>query len=224
MARIRTIKPEFFTSEDTATLTPLARVFYACLWCQADREGRMKWQPRTLKVRCAPFDEIDVEPVLQELLDKHLVVLYGDGLAYIPTFTKHQIVNNRERQSELPPPLRVGREGNGKEGKGTGVKDALPRVTHASVSYSPEFLEFWARYPNKTGKGSAWKSWTRSKPALSVVLAALAWQVESKPWKEGFIPNPDTYLNQRRWEDERADAQGDQANPLSRAELEEFFR
>lgn len=44
MARIRTIKPEFFTSEDIVSLSPLARLFYVSLWCEADREGRLDWR------------------------------------------------------------------------------------------------------------------------------------------------------------------------------------
>ena len=41
MARIRTIKPDFFTSEDIVGLTPEARLLYIALWCEADREGRL---------------------------------------------------------------------------------------------------------------------------------------------------------------------------------------
>ena len=45
MARIRTIKPEFFTSEDIVALSPLARLLFIALWCEADREGRLVWKP-----------------------------------------------------------------------------------------------------------------------------------------------------------------------------------
>ena len=45
MARIRTIKPEFFTSDDICALSPLARLLYVGLWCEADREGRLVWTP-----------------------------------------------------------------------------------------------------------------------------------------------------------------------------------
>lgn len=71
--------------------------------------------------------------------------------------------------------------------------------------YSDDFLSFWSAYPEKSGKGDAWKSWQKLKPPVGLVLTALLWQVKSKKWVEGFIPNPSTYLNQRRWEDEPAD-------------------
>jgi len=74
-----------------------------------------------------------------------------------------------------------------------------------TVGYSSDFSAFWEAYPKKTGKGEAWKTWQRSKPLLSVVLEALAWQTASDQWnRDGgrYRPNPATYLNQRRWEDE----------------------
>lgn len=105
MARIRTIKPEFFTSDDVVALTPWARLLYIALWCEADREGRLQWKPGTFKRRYFPDDNINIDQVAGELLGQGLVVPYGDGLAFIPKFSKHQHVNPRESKSELPPPL-----------------------------------------------------------------------------------------------------------------------
>lgn len=104
MARIRTIKPEFFTSEDIVALSPLARLFYIALWCEADREGRLAWKPRTMKLRYFPADDCDIDALAREIVASGLVVLYGDGLAYIPSFKRHQHINPRESSSELPDP------------------------------------------------------------------------------------------------------------------------
>ena len=118
MARIRTIKPEFFTSEDIVALSPLARLLYIALWCEADREGRLAWKPRTFKMRYLPADECDINALCAELVDSGLISLYGDGLAYIPAFSKHQHFNPREAASTLPAP------------DACGTRD--PRVEHAS--------------------------------------------------------------------------------------------
>ena len=62
MARIRTIKPEFFhhhrlyRAELDAKL-PL-RLAFAGLWCAADREGRFEWEPEQLKAAILPYDDI----------------------------------------------------------------------------------------------------------------------------------------------------------------------
>ena len=102
MARIRTIKPEFFTSEDIVSLSPLARLLYIALWCEADKEGRMVWKPRTFKLRYMPGDNCDIESLCAEILERGLVKLYGEGLAYIPQFSAHQHINPRESASQLP--------------------------------------------------------------------------------------------------------------------------
>lgn len=104
MARIRTIKPEFFTSEDIVALSPLARLLYISTWCEADKEGRLQWKPGTFKLRYFPADNCDINSLCQELIAAGLVVLYGDGYAYIPKFAAHQHINPRESASSLPDP------------------------------------------------------------------------------------------------------------------------
>ena len=67
------------------------------------------------------------------------------------------------------------------------------------------FAEFWLAYPKKVGKGDAEKKWKQLKPDLAVCLSALAPLVNSHDWKKQggqFIPNPATWLSQKRWEDE----------------------
>jgi hypothetical protein len=127
MARIRTIKPEFFTSDDICALSPLARLLYVGLWCEADREGRLVWTPGVLKRRYLPDDDCDVEQLAGELIARGLVVPYGGRFAVIPSFTRHQHVNVKEAASKLPAPdgqLPQGRESEeererqGREGEG----------------------------------------------------------------------------------------------------------
>lgn len=124
MARIRTIKPEFFTSADIVALTPLSRVFYIALWCEADREGRLNWNLKTLKMRYLPADNCDINELAQELVDAGMIVIYevdGKKYAEIPSFKHHQVINNRESDSIIPSRVkavspRVEAEGR-KEGK-----------------------------------------------------------------------------------------------------------
>lgn len=85
-------------------MSPLARLLYIALWCEADKEGRLCWKPKTFKMRYLPGDECSVDALCKELIAAGVVVLYGDGLAYIPGFSKHQHVNPRESASVLPEP------------------------------------------------------------------------------------------------------------------------
>ena len=152
--RIRTIKPEFYLHEGLFELEresglPI-RLAFTGLWCVADRDGRFKWEPRKIGVQILPYDAIDFSRVLDALTTRGFVVKYASPsgeFGWIPSFAKHQVVNNRERESDLPNPLenniidacptRAPRvphaskaEGKGKErnmeGKGGGEEDAPP--------------------------------------------------------------------------------------------------
>jgi len=67
------------------------------------------------------------------------------------------------------------------------------------------FDEFWNQYPKKVGKDKALIAWKKKKPKVDVVLKALHWQKQSDQWTKNdgqFIPNPTTYINEGRWQDE----------------------
>lgn len=153
MARIRTIKPEFFTSEDVVGLSPFARLLYIALWCESDRAGRLRWKPLTFKMRYFPADDLDIQALCGELLDSGMVRLYGDGLAYIPTFGLHQHVNPREAQSTLPTPendasftrddasvtcREEGKERKGREGSKSTEPDGSHLPAHANSPLPPD--------------------------------------------------------------------------------------
>lgn len=80
-------------------------------------------------------------------------------------------------------------------------------VTRANA-LDRRFGAFWAAYPNKTGKGAALKAFQRIKPddtLLDTMIAKLELMCASPQWQTDngrYIPNPATWLNQRRWEDE----------------------
>lgn len=153
MARIRTIKPEFFLHEElydseAATGLPL-RLAFAGLWTQADREGRFVWRPRKLKTQILPYDDIDFDLVLDALHRFGFIAKYtvdGEAFGYIPSWSNHQTVNVREPESKIPAPqddmpstipvpyrnipaqdenifARV--EGKGREGKGKEGKESV---------------------------------------------------------------------------------------------------
>jgi hypothetical protein len=214
VARIRTIKPEFFTSEDIVALSPLARLLYIATWCEADKEGRMVWKPKTFKMRYLPGDECDINALCAEILDAKLITLYGNGYALIPTFKAHQHINPRETVSQLPEPdastTRAARVGTrhsrdsdaqgGREGKGReGIDDA---------SESAGFAAFWSAWPKsdrKQAKGECLKAWNKAKaePHVALIVSHVQRMSLSAGWTKNngeFIPAPLVYLNKRSWE------------------------
>ena len=109
MARIRTVKPELFRHEalyeaEIKNKLPL-RLSYIGLFTACDREGRFKWKPKTLKLDVLPYDDVDFSRVLDALVTHGFIVKYefeGDEFGCIPTWSQHQVINNRESTSLLP--------------------------------------------------------------------------------------------------------------------------
>ena len=103
----RSISRDFFSNADIADLSPLARLLYVAPWLEADREGRLAWSPRTLKLRYLANDACDINELAMELVRAGFVVPYeadGKALAYLPGFALFQAINGREAESKLPPP------------------------------------------------------------------------------------------------------------------------
>jgi hypothetical protein len=64
---------------------------------------------------------------------------------------------------------------------------------------------FWDRYPRRVAKGEARRAWRHIKPDAALVqriLAAIDLQMRCKQWRDGYIPNPATWLRGERWDDE----------------------
>jgi len=223
--RIRTIKPEFFHHEgiydaEQQSKLPL-RLAFIGLWCAADREGRFKWEPRRLGVQILPYDNVDFSRVLDALMTRGFVAKYVcESVHYglIPTFPRHQVINNRERESELPKPLQYvdcdacltreprdddagkeegkGREGN-KERKG---KESCPQ---ADV---PEVAFIWSNSPpagkmrsSKKQLADAWKK-LRIKPTIEELKTGLdAWNKCPK-WRDGYAEGIHIWLTNEQWD------------------------
>lgn len=105
MARIRTIKPSFFTSEDICKLTPLARLLFQGLWVEADRDGYLPDKPFQLKTRILPADDCDVDALLWDLVEQNLITRFTVAekqFICITEFKTHQRPHPKEPASAVP--------------------------------------------------------------------------------------------------------------------------
>ena len=165
MARIRTIKPDYFLDEDLAELSFEARLGFLGLWCEADKAGRLEDKPKRLKATIFPYDNVDMDALLQDLAggEHPFIQRYQvDGKKYIQilNFTKHQRPHHTERASTIPGPddsLTVssplldgkypagregkGREGKGKEGKGEGPATAEEILIEIALENRSKFCK-----------------------------------------------------------------------------------
>ncbi|MCC6227191.1 MAG: hypothetical protein IT195_12410 [Microthrixaceae bacterium] len=112
MARIRTIKPEFFSSERIAKLTDAAKITFIGLWCEADDYGVVHANPRVLKGHIWPLDDTitayDINTHLEELENGepliHRYTVDGKDYALIHGFTEHQKVSKPSQKRHPRPP------------------------------------------------------------------------------------------------------------------------
>jgi len=85
-----------------------------------------------------------------------------------------------------------------------------PTPLSMGTIYSKSFLDWYELYPEKKGKGAAYRSWQKiGKKGIvtpNELMAAIAAQVKANHFRgrdgQDYIPNPSTWLNQNRWEDE----------------------
>lgn len=145
----------------------------------------------------------------QAMIDVGWLVVTTTGVE-LPNFDKHNgaTAKGRAQGAKRVANHRSNVNSNG-ECNGKSVTHALPREEKRREDKPlPGFEDFWAAYPKKTAKGDAEKAWSKIKPDVDLqakILKAVASAARSVEWtKDGgqFIPNPATWLNGKRWEDQ----------------------
>lgn len=133
MARIRSIKPEFWTSEQVMECSRDTRLFFIGLWNFCDDHGRHTAQAKKLRALIFPGDDdvssIDVRRMIDELSANGLILLYQvDGVEYLEVsgWSHQKIDRKQDPRFPGPPPagtsnvrrMFVERSLQEKEGKG----------------------------------------------------------------------------------------------------------
>lgn len=162
MARIRTIKPEFWDDQKIASLPIGARLLFIGIWNFSDDFGIVRSNSSWLKARIFPYDEslraLEVNGWIDALVNARMLIpleYEGEGYYKIRTFDAHQIVN-RPGKRTIPENVeaklikdslnihgtiteqssleRKGKEGNGKEVEGNGITLSLPPIPASADS------------------------------------------------------------------------------------------
>jgi hypothetical protein len=118
MARIRNIKPEFFSHEELQDmeiehpeLHPM--LVFSGLWTQCEWSGVFHWSVRKLNLSILPFLEFDLEKSLK-YLEKHGFIKKfsrgGKDYGYVYNFTRYQAISGNEKTQELKYPVPAEKE------------------------------------------------------------------------------------------------------------------
>lgn len=158
MARIRTIKPEFWTSEQVTECSMNARLLFIGIWNFCDDAGRMNASPKQIKALVLPADDISSESVrgmLDELEKNGLLIRYiVDGKEFLQvTGWKHQKID-RPQPPKYPGPEKEaadhssndrrtfddGREGKGEDRKGLEINPDSAAPSGRVLAEKPEVV------------------------------------------------------------------------------------
>lgn len=227
MPRIRSIKPEALQHRKVGRLSDRAFRLWVGMLTQADDEGRLVVDPDNLRVLCFGYHpKVKIEHVsaaLNEILGLGLIRLYGISqtiYADFPSWADHQVVNRPAPSFIAPYSAGVPITEYSLNGQGSYQHDLTrpdltrsdptrsdPACVTPALAHREEFEQFWTFYPNKTAKGYAHTCFLKAikKVTLQVMLEALALQIQWPKWQRDggqYIPNPSTWLNQERWNDE----------------------
>ena len=113
MARSRTIKPSFWTSEQIMLLPVMARLLFIGMWNFCDDNGVHHASPLQLKAQIFPSDMFSLEDIkswCMELINNKLIQEYeaGNSKYYLVTgWVKHQKIDKPTSMYPLPGTLIV---------------------------------------------------------------------------------------------------------------------
>ncbi|HEC61945.1 MAG TPA: hypothetical protein ENI27_06780 [bacterium] len=108
--RDRLILPGVVSNESLADCSLEAQIIFRDLPMIADREGRLEDRPRRIRALLRPYDNWDIDKILIELESAGFISRYsvnGTNCVSILTFTKHQSIHWKEKESELPEPQQL---------------------------------------------------------------------------------------------------------------------
>lgn len=179
MPRIRSIKPEFWTSEQVAACSRDARLLFVGMWNHCDDGGVHPASTKRLKMEVLPGDDItyaEIQRLVDELSSNGLIAEFtsqGQSYWYVTGWFRHQKIDRPsyrypkyedrdqdarrsfdECSSSVDP--RSGREWKGMEGSGResfAASQPEKGTPRKSSGTDPEgFAEFWSAYPARNGR------------------------------------------------------------------------
>lgn len=227
MPRIRSFKPELWTSEQFVECSRNARLLFLGTWTFCDDSGRSPYRPKTLKLQIFPGDDIGIEEIelwMEELNQCGLIRLYvvgGERFFHITGWHHQRIDKPQKPRCPAPEEGEIQRtflECSGND-RGTFLPDPIRedgkgREEDHPPTVPPEdgFDEFWRAYPRKAKKKDAERAWRKVRKAdRHQVMTALEVHKKQPQWVKDrgeFIPYPASWLNARQWEDELPPAAG----------------
>ena len=226
MAERRMFAKTIIDSDAFLEMPMSARLLYYDLGMRADDDGFVNSPKKIMRMVGASEDDLRI------LALRKFIIPFDNGIVVIKHWRIHNYIRKdtynatpyREQLEQLdldennayrlkegsrdalvdgpstdrPRPVDTGKDRLGKDRLGNNPPTPLGGTSTGSKGFD----KFWAEYPRKVGKEAARRAFAKVKVPVDTLLAAVQQQKASEQWKRGYIPNPATWLNQGRWEDE----------------------
>lgn len=230
--RIRSIRPEFWSSEDVAALDWETRLVFIGLWSYVDDNGVGRDVEKLVAAELFPLDDDPRETLarvsdgLARLSERGLISRYevcGKRYLHITTWAKHQKID-RPGKDRYPPPTsenatpresvatvsRDHREtpstGEGEKGRREElpcpVSDTDERTDERTDDRTDGFAEFYAAYPRKEARRKAEQAWRAALKRTDRQTIMAGLARFEFKPERQFQPLPASWLNADRWADE----------------------
>lgn len=178
------IHREVMRNIDWVSLTDAQRGQLVAIWLlAADHDGVIPASPALIKKLCY----MEREPDLKLFISLGLI---EDDAKVTSRWRQHDVTETEaETETET-------------ETEYIGHSEANDHASDKGIS---RFGEFWSVYPRKVKKAPARQKWKAKKldaKADTIIADVKRRLLEDKRWREGYIPDPTTYISQERWTDE----------------------
>lgn len=214
------------------------RLLFLATTCLADRNGCLRYRPRRIAAFAWPYRKVDAIPLLREMAKLGFYEVIqdetGEQFLRITKFLEHQSPHPREPEITTGCLVVVSEEpdffaaepdffaaGQSRPAYGsTGSKKKRKEGKKEERVASDRWFEasFWPIYPLRAAKDKALTAaWVNVQPlereqVIAAVKDQLTWPADLtcglNP-KRDKLPHASTWLNQRRWEDERPPRPGE---------------
>lgn len=222
------LKRDFFKRHDIQIIESMPNgkdyiLFYLKLLCESvDHEGNLRFSEQI------PYNEemlsvithtnIDIVRSAIEIFSKlNMMEIMDDGTYYMSEVQKmigsetYWAEAKRKQREELDNVQQMSLDGPMCPTKSKSKSIDIDKDIDTPSFQTPieeSFLVFWRVYPKKVGKQDALKSFKKIKPSkelLDKMVAVIEEAKNTEQWTKNngqYIPNPATWLNQGRWEDD----------------------
>jgi len=184
-----------------------AKAVYCLLTTYADESGAC-WPSNETLAKALGVTDRTIRTLLSELIEKGVIrrePRFKDGRQTTSVNVLIEIETSGRGETYFPPEEEAGFRQN-KTSKNKTTTTPSTKVEVSEIQSTEGFDAFWGPYPKKVGKQAALKAYLRITktvdPAciLSGLLSQQAFLTDQK--KRGFCPDPATWLNAGRWDDE----------------------